>query len=149
MAVDTNMFSRTSKQSIAVNSNQQKIDFMPVRLIWMITGLTALMLGFVGVVLPLLPTTPFLLVAVFAFARSSPRLEAWLINHKHFGALIRNWQRDGSIGKRTKISAAVVMALTFLLSFLLGASNMVLIVQAVVLSCAATFVLTRPDGPAE
>jgi len=115
----------------------------------MIAGLTALTLAFIGVVLPLLPTTPFLLVAAFAFARSSPRLEAWLVNHKHFGVLIRNWQRDGSIGKRTKISAAIVMALTFLLSFLLGASNTILIVQAVVLSCAATFVLTRPDGPAD
>ncbi len=122
---------------------------MPVRLIWMIAGLTALALAFIGVVLPLLPTTPFLLVAAFAFARSSPRLEAWLVNHKHFGALIRNWQRDGSIGMRTKISAAIVMALTFLLSFVLGASSTVLIVQAVVLSCSAIFVLTRPDGPSD
>jgi len=121
---------------------------MPARVIWMITGLIALALGFVGVVLPLLPTTPFLLVAAYAFARSSPRLEAWLVNHKHFGALIRNWQRDGSIGRRTKISAAIVMALTFVLSFLLGASNTVLIIQAIVLSCSAAFVLTRPDGPA-
>lgn len=120
---------------------------MPARIIWMIAGLTALALAFIGVVLPLLPTTPFLLLATFAFARSSPRLEAWLLNHKHFGHLIRNWQRDGSIGKRTKISAAAVMALTFLLSFLLGASTTVLVVQAVVLSCSAAFVLTRPDGP--
>ena len=122
---------------------------MPARLLWMIAGLIALALGFIGVVLPLLPTTPFLLVAAYAFARSSPKLEAWLVNHKHFGVLIRNWQRDGSIGKRTKISAAVVMALTFVLSVVLGASNMVLIIQAIVLTGAATFVLTRPDGPRE
>lgn len=122
---------------------------MPTRLIWMTVGLTALALAFIGVALPLLPTTPFLLVAVYAFARSSPRLEAWLINHKHFGALIRNWQRDGSIDRRTKILAAIVMALTFLLSVALGASSTVLVIQAVVLSCAATFVLTRPDGPTE
>jgi len=122
---------------------------MPVRMIWMTIGLTALALGFIGVVLPLLPTTPFLLLAAFAFARSSPRLNAWLVNHPQFGAMIRNWQRDGSIGKRTKISAAVVMALTFVLSVVLGASNMVLIIQAIVLTGAATFVLTRPDGPRE
>jgi len=120
---------------------------MPVRMIWMTVGLTSLALGFVGVILPLLPTTPFLLLAAFAFARSSPRLNAWLVNHPQFGILIRNWQRDGSIGRRTKISAAIIMALTFALSVVLGASNTVLIIQAVVLTGAATFVLTRPDSP--
>ncbi len=122
---------------------------MPIRMIWMIVGLTALALGFIGIVLPLLPTTPFLLLAAFAFARSSPRLNAWLVNHPQFGSLIRNWQRDGSIGRRTKISAAIIMALTFILSVVLGASNMVLIIQAIVLTGAATFVLSRPEGPSE
>lgn len=120
---------------------------MPVRMIWMIVGLTSLALGFIGVILPLLPTTPFLLLAAFAFARSSPRLNAWLVNHPQFGALIRNWQRNGSIGRRTKISAAIAMALTFALSVVLDASSTVLIIQAIVLTGAATFVLTRPDGP--
>lgn len=119
---------------------------MPVRLLWLSFGLLALALAFLGVFLPILPTTPFLLLAAFAFARSSPRLNDWLVNHPQFGVLIRNWQRDGSIDRRTKISAALVMALTFILSFVLGASPTVLIIQAVVLSCAATFVLTRPDG---
>lgn len=122
---------------------------MPVRILWLIFGLTALALAFAGVFLPILPTTPFLLLAAFAFARSSPRLEHWLINHPRFGVLIRNWQRDGSIDRRTKYAAAIVMVLTFILSFLLGASNTVLIIQAIVLSGAATFVLTRPDGPRE
>lgn len=121
---------------------------MPLRLFWLVFGLLALGLAFAGVFLPILPTTPFLLVAVFAFARSSPKLAAWLENHPRFGTLIRNWQRDGSISRRTKISAAVIMALTFALSFLLGASTTVLVIQAVALSGAATFVLTRPDGPA-
>jgi len=122
---------------------------MPVRMIWMIVGLTALVLAFIGVVLPLLPTTPFLLLAAFAFTRSSPRLNAWLVNHPQFGKLIRNWQRDGSIGRRTKISAVIVMALTFALSVVLGASTMVLIIQAIVLTGAATFVLSRPDSPSD
>lgn len=120
---------------------------MPVRFLWMVFGLLTLALAFAGVFLPILPTTPFLLLAAFAFARSSPRLEAWLLNHPRFGTLIRNWQRDGSIDRRTKIAAASVMALTFAFSFLLGASTTVLIIQAIVLTGAATFVLTRPDGP--
>ncbi len=119
---------------------------MPVRFFWMIFGILALALAFLGVVLPILPTTPFLLLSTYAFARSSPKLEMWLVNHKHFGHLIRNWQRDGSIDRRTKWSAAIVMALTFIGSYLFGASGTVLTIQAVVLTGAATFVLTRPEG---
>ena len=122
---------------------------MPARLLWLLFGLLSLALAFAGVLLPLLPTTPFLLLAAFAFARSSPRLSNWLVEHPRFGVLIRNWQRDGSIDRRSILSAAIVMALTFLLSFALGVSTTVLVVQAVVLTGAATFVLTRPDGPAE
>lgn len=120
---------------------------MPVRILWLIFGLITLALAFAGVFLPVLPTTPFLLLAAFAFARSSPRLETWLVNHPRFGTLIRNWQRDGSINRRTKYSAAIVMALTFIGSYLFGVPNTVLIIQAVALGGAATFVLTRPDGP--
>lgn len=119
---------------------------MAGRTLWLLFGLASLALAFIGVVLPLLPTTPFLLLAAFAFARSSPRLETWLVEHPRFGAMIRNWQRDKSIDRRTKLSAVVVMVLAFVLSLVLGVSTTVLVIQAVVLSCAATFILTRPDG---
>lgn len=118
-----------------------------MRYIWATIGLIALGLGLVGVVLPLLPTTPFLLIAAFAFARSSPRLSAWLINHQTFGPLIKNWQAHGSINRRTKKVAVFTMLLAFLLSLALGVAQHVLIIQAVVLSLAALFVLTRPHGP--
>lgn len=122
---------------------------MAGRALWLLFGLVSLGLAFLGVALPILPTTPFLLLAAFAFARSSPRLEHWLVNHRHFGVLIRNWQRDGSIDRRTKYSAVVVMALAFILSLIIGASKTVLIIQAVVLTGAATFVLSRPDASDE
>ncbi len=120
---------------------------MPVRILWMILGLTSVVLAVLGSFLPLLPTVPFLLLAAFAFARSSPKLEAWLLGHPQFGPMIRDWQDHGSINRRTKKISVAVMAATFGLSLVLGASTMVLIIQAVVLSCAATFVITRPDGP--
>ena len=120
----------------------------PGRSLWLAAGLLATGLGLVGIVVPLLPTTPFLLLAAFCFARSSPRLHAWLTNHPQFGPPIANWQQYGAIGRRAKATAVLAIALTFLLSIFLGFSTTVLVVQAVVLGAVSLFILTRPDGPA-
>jgi len=117
------------------------------RTFWLLFGLTALAFGLAGVVLPLLPTTPFLLLAAFCFAKSSPRLHDWLVAHPQFGPLIENWRRHGSIDRRTKGIAVLVMAATFGISLALGVGPWILITQAVVLSAVAVFILTRPDGP--
>jgi len=118
-----------------------------IRLIWLLLGLVSIALGMAGVFLPLLPTTPFLLLAAFCFARSSPRLHDWLVSHRHFGPLIDNWRRHGSIDRRTKRVALVVIAATLALSVGLDVAPWILVVQAVVLSAVAVFLLTRPDGP--
>jgi uncharacterized membrane protein YbaN (DUF454 family) len=120
---------------------------MAARYFWLSLGFLAVGFGIVGAILPLVPTTPFLLVAAYAFARSSPRFHAWLLNHRRFGPLIRNWQRDGSIDPRSKRLAMLVMGAALTLSWLVGASGRVLAIQAVVLACSAAFILTRPDGP--
>ena len=76
----------------------------PKRALWLLLGLVAVGLGAVGVVLPLLPTTPFLLLAAFAFARSSERWHQWLVNHQIFGPLIEDWNRYGAISEARKQS---------------------------------------------
>ena len=119
-----------------------------VRLIWLLVGLAALGIGAVGVVMPLLPTTPFLLVAAFAFARSSERMNKWLREHQVFGPLIDNWHRDGSIDPKTKQMAITVIVATPLVTWLLGMPFWVVACQIVVLAAAAVFILTRPS-PAE
>ncbi len=73
---------------------------------WVFVGLAAL-----GVVLPLLPTTPFLLVAAACFARSSPRFYEWLLRNRVFGPLIRNWRETRSIPLRVKEVSIVMIAL--------------------------------------
>lgn len=117
------------------------------RLIWRVFGLVCVGLAIAGVILPLVPTTPFLLLAAFAFARSSPRLHAWLLAHGRFGPLIRNWQAHGGIDRKTKLVAVFTMILALLLSVALGVSLLVISIQSLVLACAAFFVLTRPEGP--
>ena len=121
---------------------------MVSRYFWLVFGLVATGCGIAGAVLPLVPTTPFLLLAAYAFARSSPRFHGWLVNHPRFGPLIQNWQRHGSIAPRAKRLAMAVMAATLFSSWLLGASVRILTIQAVVLAGSAAFILTRPDGPA-
>lgn len=118
-----------------------------IRGFWLLLGLIATACGMAGVVLPLVPTTPFLLLAAYAFARGSPRLHAWLLGHPRLGPLIENWQRHGCIDPRTKIISVIVMGGTFLMSWIIGAGSTVLTIQAAVLAGAATFVLTRPGGP--
>ena len=120
-----------------------------VRPFWFGFGWLCVGLGAAGVFLPLLPTTPFMLLAAFCFARSSPRFHDWLLGHKRFGPLILNWQRHGSISRRAKASALLAMALALIASYVFGAGARLLGLQAAVLACSALFILTRPNGPAE
>lgn len=114
-----------------------------MRLLWLIMGYLSLGLGAIGVVLPLLPTTPFVLLAAFCFAKSSPALHAWLLQHKSFGKAIRDWQEHRAISARAKLAALAMMALALGLSLLFGVSSIYLSIQAAVLAAAAIFILTR------
>ena len=118
-----------------------------VRLLWLAFGGVCVGLAIAGAALPLLPTTPFLLLAVFAFARSSQRLHDWLVDHRHFGPMIRNWREHGGIDRRFKLLAVAAMLVALLVSWVVGVGPRLLMVQALVLGASATFILTRPDGP--
>jgi len=80
-------------------------------LLWL-AGTVSLALGLVGVVLPGLPTTPFVLLAAACYAKASPRLHGWLINHRFLGPMVRDWEQHRSLTRRTKtiaIGSMVVM----------------------------------------
>jgi uncharacterized membrane protein YbaN (DUF454 family) len=113
---------------------------------WLILGWSAVALGFAGVVLPILPTTPFLILAAFAFSKSSPRLRQWLIEHEIFGGPIRDWEDKGAIRPRYKIMACTAMALVLGVSLLSGLGGMIILIQLVAMGGAATFILSRPNG---
>ncbi len=78
------------------------------RMFWTGIGSACLALGVIGIVLPILPTTPFVLLAAFAFARGSPRLRHWLETDPRFGPPIRDWERHGAIAPRAKRLAAAL-----------------------------------------
>lgn len=117
------------------------------KLLWITLGWLSVGLGIAGAVLPILPTTPFMLLAAYCFAHSSPRLHAWIVNHPTFGPPVRNWQSHGAITRRAKLLATGSMVAVLGISLALGLRWEVVAVQAVAMLGAATFILTRPDPP--
>ena len=87
------------------------------RLLWGAAGVLALAAGIVGIFLPLLPTTPFVLLAAFCFSRGSARLEAWLLAHPRWGPLIRDWRVRHAMPLRAKQLAWVMMTLSSVVSW--------------------------------
>jgi uncharacterized membrane protein YbaN (DUF454 family) len=74
-------------------------------------GGTSLLLGIAGIFLPLLPTTPFVLLAAACFSRGSTRCEAWLLVHPRFGPMVRDWRQHRAVPLRAKQLALVMMAI--------------------------------------
>ena len=99
----------TSKQEDIV-SNQV------IRLLLLIAGTICLGLGLIGIILPILPTTPFLLLAAACYARSSKRFYHWLINNKWFGSYIKNYREGKGIPLKGKIMAISLLWITILFS---------------------------------
>ena len=117
-----------------------------MRAFWAGLGSISLLLGAVGVVLPLLPTVPFILLAAYCFARSSTRAHDWLVNHRVFAPMIDDWNRSGAISPRAKKAATLSVVLVFGISLLLSVPTTALVIQAVVLSLVMLFIWTRPDA---
>lgn len=118
-----------------------------VRHLWTAAGLLSVAIGAIGAVVPLLPTVPFMLLAVFCFARGSARLHGWLVSHPRFGPAIAAWQAHGAISRPAKRAAVLAIALSFGVSLALGVPASVLAIQAVVLAGVLVFLLTRPSVP--
>ena len=81
-----------------------------LRALWMLAGAVALMTGIVGAFLPLLPTTPFVLLAAYCFSRGSRRWEHWLLHHPRLGPVVRDWRVQRALPLRAKQLATLMMA---------------------------------------
>jgi uncharacterized membrane protein YbaN (DUF454 family) len=118
-----------------------------MRAVWFTLGWMNVGLGLIGAVLPLMPTTIFLIVAAGCFARSSPELERWLVEHPRFGPPLRDWRAHGAIRPAAKRAAVLAMALSMAPTVILGAPVWVMATQAVALTAVAAFLITRPAPP--
>jgi len=116
-----------------------------MRLVWLICGVLSLIVGAIGAFLPLLPTVPLLLLAAYCFARSSERLQHWLLSHPTLGPPIHDWQERGAIGKRAKWAASLSILAALIISWVLGIKPLVLGFQFLALVGVSAFIWTRPN----
>lgn len=119
-----------------------------VRILYRWLAFSTAGLGAVGLVLPLVPTTPFLLVSVWAANRSSPALHRKIRNHKHFAPVIHAWENGRAIPTWTKIFGCSLLALSLTKLWLFGAPKPLLIGMAIFFSIIAGFMLSRPSPQA-
>ena len=103
-------------------------------LLWL-GGTVSLVLGVLGVFLPGLPTTPFVLLAAACYAQASPRLHGWMLNHRWIGPMLRDWERERSLSRRSKALALLSMAV--MVGFSLWGFHGRLAVQLVLVATAA------------
>jgi uncharacterized membrane protein YbaN (DUF454 family) len=117
-----------------------------MRRVYLVLGFIFIALGFVGAFLPVLPTTPFLILATACFARSSPRLENWLLSHPRFGPTLRAWRERGAIPLRAKLLALAGISAGFLL-FWIGSTPGPILTASVgtFMLVGLVYVFTRPS----
>lgn len=131
----------SSRHWITINLMLKKT----IKLLYLSAGLICTALGIIGAFVPVLPTTPFLLVALWAFSKSSPRLRNWLYNHARYGKTLREWFDHGVISTRVKIIAIAAMAVSIPTLYLLTESLLMVSIHAPVIILTAVFILSRPS----
>ena len=115
---------------------------------WWLLAWVSLGVGIVGIVLPVLPTAPFILLSAFAAARGSERLHAWLVGHPRFGPAIREWEAHGAVARRSKWLATATMAVTALVLVLAAPRAWVAASGIVAMVVVGTWLWCRPEPPA-
>ena len=115
------------------------------RALWCLAGTIFLAIGLIGAVVPLMPTTVFLILAAACFARGSERAHHWLTHHRLFGPSIRDWFERGAIGRKAKIFACLSLLAMLAPTLFLGAPLWVIGVQAAVILGVGGFIVTRPE----
>lgn len=134
---------RDTTEPIAVDA--ATLAPVPLRYVLIAFGWTSVGIGIAGIFVPGLPTTIFLLVALWAFSRSSHRFNIWLYNHPRLGPLLRDWHAGRVIPVRAKCLALGLMAISLGATIVLIDGWVLPVAMAAILGAVATFIVTRPS----
>lgn len=116
---------------------------------WWLLAYTSLGLGIIGIVVPGLPTVPFVLLSAFAAARGSERLHAKLLAHRQFGPMIRDWQAHGAVSRRAKRLAVSMMAVCAVIMMLTSPKWWMWATGIAIMTTVAIWLWRRPEPPGD
>ena len=115
-----------------------------MRLAWQTLGIASVVMGVIGVALPLLPTVPFMILAAFAFAKANPAWEQRLLDHPRYGPPIKDWRERGAISRRGKTMALVALTASAIFGVLMLDGWAAFLPLGVAL-ISGSWIATRPD----
>ena len=115
------------------------------RIVLLVLGWICVSLGFIGIFVPGLPTTIFLIIALWAFTKSSKKLRFWLLNHKRFGHILRNWQEHKVVPLRAKILMVILQILVVIMVHYTFNNLFATVALMVVLILVAGYVISLPS----
>ncbi len=117
------------------------------KLMFLTAGFICVGLGYLGMILPVMPSTIFFILALACFSRSSEKLEQWLLQHPWFGQTLRNWREHGTISVRAKRIICAFIGVSMIYTTLLVKNPFVLIGVYATVGAVLAFILTRPSEP--
>jgi len=113
--------------------------------IYKLLGITCVALGTLGLFLPLLPTTVFILIAAWAFSKSSPALSSWLLNHRWFGQSLRDWQEHHAIPGRAKAIALVMLVASYAyMAWIFGPLSLPAVIGGICITAVILYIAHLP-----
>ena len=115
--------------------------FFLIVLGWICVGI-----AFIGIFTPGIPTTPLLLVALWAFAKSSKKFHTWLINHKRFGPILKNWENHKVVPKNAKIIMVIFQVFAVIMFYIATESLLYSFLLAILLIFVARYVISLPSS---
>ncbi|KTG28861.1 hypothetical protein AWR38_12185 [Idiomarina sp. WRN-38] len=120
-----------------------------IKILWRSLAAFFVLLGLIGIALPVMPTVPFLIAALWAASKGWPRLESWLINHPKYGPDIQVWREYRVIKRRSKVYALIMMACGYVVLWLFvpQVANWLKVIVGLVLITVGSWLVSRPESP--
>jgi uncharacterized protein len=115
-------------------------------LLWKLVAAIALVLGIIGLFLPVVPTVPFVLIAAWASSKGWPQLEEYLLSHQYFGPQIRAWREHGAVSRRAKWLAAVMISCSVIMLWILPLHRSLQVGLSIIMIAVVVWLWTRPDA---
>ncbi|MCB1583802.1 MAG: YbaN family protein [Xanthomonadales bacterium] len=118
--------------------------FKPQRWLYWLIAFVSLLLGLIGVFLPVLPTTPFIILAMWAASKCSPRLAAWIESHPQLGPMIHSWQQNRAIPLFAKCLATIMMSLSLFILWYRGYGPWFLGIMLLIIGLLLAYIWSKP-----